>query len=197
MIKCIFFDVGGVLIDHVFTYLFHEIVKNNDIDYYYFTDLIKADYNDTLNGKISETELFEKIIKQFNLKEDLSIINSEVDNLFIPLKTLEIVDKLKGNYKLGVISDMGRDWAKERVEKLDLNSRFEEIIFSSDVGVRKPNKKIFQYALNKFDFKPAECLFIDDQQKNIDGAKAVGMQGIVFESPQQLEEELIKLKVIL
>ncbi len=57
----------------------------------------------------------------------------------------------------------------------------------------KPDPKIYLTLLERYGLKPEECVFIDDLKANIDGARAVGMEGILFNNPNQAKEELQSL----
>ena len=54
---------------------------------------------------------------------------------------------------------------------------FDGVLISADYKLLKPEKEIYLALYDKFSLKPEECYFIDDVQKNIDGAKATGMDG--------------------
>ena len=56
-----------------------------------------------------------------------------------------------------------------------------------------PEADIYQTFLKRFNAKAEECIFIDDKPINISGCKKVGMQGILFQSTEQLEEELKRM----
>lgn len=59
---------------------------------------------------------------------------------------------------------------------------FDDIVISGEVGLRKPEPEIFLLAAGRLELKPAECVFIDDLELNVDGARAVGMTGILHTS---------------
>ncbi|MEU4196356.1 HAD family phosphatase [Kribbella sp. NPDC026611] len=56
---------------------------------------------------------------------------------------------------------------------------FDDIVISGEVGLRKPEPEIFLLAARRLDLKPEDCVFIDDLQLNVDGARAVGMTAIL------------------
>lgn len=56
---------------------------------------------------------------------------------------------------------------------------FDDIVISGEVGLRKPEPEIFQLAARRLGLEPAECVFVDDLQLNVDGARAVGMTAIL------------------
>jgi putative hydrolase of the HAD superfamily len=56
---------------------------------------------------------------------------------------------------------------------------FDDIVISGEVGLRKPEPEIFLLAARRLNLQPSECVFIDDLQLNVDGARAVGMTAIL------------------
>ncbi|NIK62049.1 HAD family hydrolase [Kribbella shirazensis] len=56
---------------------------------------------------------------------------------------------------------------------------FDDIVISGEVGLRKPDAEIFRLAADRLGLEPAECVFVDDLQLNVDGARAVGMTAIL------------------
>lgn len=71
---------------------------------------------------------------------------------------------------------------------------FDGILFSAEEKLMKPQREIYERLFEKYGLKPEECLFIDDLQLNIDGAKACGMDGYCFadRDVERLKEELRK-----
>lgn len=66
-------------------------------------------------------------------------------------------------------------------------------ILSCDIHLLKPNREIFEALLDKYNFKAEECIFIDDREINIQGAKVLGIEGIVFENYEQAHTKLRKI----
>ena len=58
---------------------------------------------------------------------------------------------------------------------------FDGLVFSGPLHITKPGREIFTHLLTKYELDPAECLFIDDSEKNIAGAAAVGIPGYLFD----------------
>lgn len=69
-------------------------------------------------------------------------------------------------------------------------SAFEQLFFSNEVRLKKPDPAIFRYVLEKTGCKPEECVFIDDSQDNIDAAKALGIQGVLFQDVEQCRRDI-------
>ena len=98
--------------------------------------------------------------------------------------------KKSGKFKMGLLSNVGRDRIQDYFPGGELPEIFDQIVLSSDVGIVKPNSQIFELMISKMRTKPNECLMFDDQHVNIEAAKNVGMHGIVFESVEQASADL-------
>lgn len=57
---------------------------------------------------------------------------------------------------------------------------FDGIVISSDVHMVKPDVRIYRHLMEKYRLSPEECLFLDDTEENVAGARQAGMQGMVF-----------------
>lgn len=68
---------------------------------------------------------------------------------------------------------------------------FDGILVSADVHMIKPDIRIYQYLLEKYHLKAEESLFIDDRSENVEGAKKVGMQAVVFENNYEILKKYI------
>ncbi len=72
--------------------------------------------------------------------------------------------------------------------------RFNGVMVSAEERVIKPNAEIYRRLCDKFSLKPEECFFVDDVPRNIEGAKAVGFGGYVFDGDvAKLKAELDRL----
>ena len=88
-----------------------------------------------------------------------------------------------GTYLLGNWSREEFDRAVRRFEFLD---EFAGVVIAGDHGIMKPDPRLFLIALERFGLDPATTVFIDDSEANVAAAIELGLEGIVFESPEQL-----------
>jgi putative hydrolase of the HAD superfamily len=72
---------------------------------------------------------------------------------------------------------------------------FDPLILSHEIGILKPDRRIYDILLQRLGLPPEECVFIDDQQPCLDTAAQLGMKTILYSSVQQLEEELKKMGI--
>ncbi|MFH1623454.1 MAG: HAD family phosphatase [Candidatus Aenigmatarchaeota archaeon] len=107
---------------------------------------------------------------------------------------LEIIGELKAaGYKLPVLSNATH-------ENIHANRRFgtydhfhpHPLILSADVGLDKPDRRIFELAARRIGLRPEQCVFVDDKKRNVDAARQVGFNAIVFKNAKQLRKDLKK-----
>ena len=102
----------------------------------------------------------------------------------------ELVKKAKqAGYPIYLLSNAGQDF-HEYCKGIPALSYFDGCYVSSDYKLLKPEREIYLSFLDVFGLNAADCLFIDDMQVNIDGAKNVGMDGICFNASRQPIGEL-------
>ena len=83
-------------------------------------------------------------------------------------------------YKLYVLSNASASFYDYFPSFLPLDF-FDGVVVSSDIHLIKPDRKIYEYLLERYQLKAEECFFLDDRADNIEAAKAVGMEGMVFQ----------------
>ena len=103
-----------------------------------------------------------------------------------------IKHELKPKYKIGIVSNVMADYLYLILSKDDLKL-FDDVVLSYKVGVAKPESEIYELALRNLGVKPEEAVFIDDQERFVEAAKAVGMKGIYFQDFNQMKKDLEKL----
>ncbi len=212
IVKAIIFDIGGVLQLGRYSLNLkerhlgvHEYLAKNlgmDLDSWY--DSIDTPYSDSIMGKIDKR----KVIKI--ISENLEIDRKKLENLFIKAykrffkknnELYNLADKLKKKgYIVGILSDQWPLSKKALVPKEDVKG-FYPVIISCDVGVRKPNLKIYNLLLKKLrkrykNIKANEVLFIDNRRWNLRPAEKMGIKVILFEDNVHLIKELKKMEII-
>jgi HAD superfamily hydrolase (TIGR01509 family) len=97
---------------------------------------------------------------------------------------------LKPRYKIGLLSNVGKGFLHDFFTQHDLHQYFDAVTLSCLVGYIKPEPESYRLAAGALDVSPAECLMIDDKQRNIDGGEAAGMLGLLYENFPQFEKDL-------
>ncbi len=110
-----------------------------------------------------------------------SKINKDIDRLIRKLKSRQ--------YMLAVVSNTIPPHAKYN-RKHRRFSLFDVVILSSEVGTKKPDKRIYELALEKLDVRAESCIYIDDKKENLAPAEILGMHPIQYRNIRQLEHDL-------
>lgn len=180
MIKNIVFDMGGVLIDYNPEKALYNVFSKETADILLkeiFRNKIWADKD---RGLIFPDEIM--ALKKDKIPPEVFEKVSEMVDNFYPYmppfeKMCSFVKKLKSNgYGIYLLSNASSDF-HERRKGIPALSFFDGVLISADYKLLKPEKEIYLELYKKFSLKPEECYFIDDMQKNIDGAKDTGMDG--------------------
>ena len=94
---------------------------------------------------------------------------------------LDLVGRLRPPYKVSVLSNADISLRGRLEDELRIHHLFDDIISSAEVGMAKPEPEIFRLAAGRLGLDPAECVFVDDWDPNIEAAKAVGMTAILYQ----------------
>lgn len=196
MINTIIFDLGGVLIDWNPRHLYKQLFTDEAEMEHFLTNITTSDWNEEQDGGRSLQEGTEWLVQKHpeheaNIRAFYGRWDEMLGDAFHD--TVEIFRKLKasGHCKIYALTNWSAetfDIAKERFEFLKW---FDGIVVSGDEKTRKPNADFYQILLNRYNVKPTESLFIDDNYRNILAARELGIQSIHFTSAGELEQELL------
>jgi epoxide hydrolase-like predicted phosphatase len=102
----------------------------------------------------------------------------------------DLVQRLRPRYKTGILSNSFVGARKREQAAYGFQEMFDTVVYSHEVGYRKPEPAIYVIACEHLGVQPAEVLFLDDLQANVDGAHAVGMEAIRFVDTDQAISDL-------
>jgi len=146
-----------------------KIILNQEMEYKHFIEFYKI-----FLENVSELDMGYEEAEM--LAEDL-VYNNEKYVFYDD--AIEVLPKLKDNYKLGIVSDA---WPslKNVYVNAKLDGYFECFVISSVLGVTKPDAKMYQTALDELNVLPKEAIFVDDNLKNVVGAMNLGICGVLL-----------------
>ena len=145
-----------------------------------------------MRGNLSEEAYLEELLQGTNWNISIEQLKTAIrSNLNRPVPgTMKVVRELKGKYQLILLSDYVREWMKYIEERNEDLRIFDKKIFSYNIGTTKSEVETFETVLEQTKIVADETLFIDDYEKNVKNAEAVGIHGIVFENADQLRKIL-------
>lgn len=100
-----------------------------------------------------------------------------------------IGSRLKPSYKLGMLSNAGGNMLND-LFTLEQIALFDEIALSYETGHVKPEVRAYEQLAERLGVAPADCIFVDDQQRHCSGAQEAGMRAIVYRDFEQFKAEL-------
>lgn len=109
---------------------------------------------------------------------------------FLDAALVNYIRSLHTCYKVGIISNAMDDTRQILEQEWCIQDAFDDVIFSAEVHLKKPDPRIFTLALERLQLSPQDAVFVDDFLHNVEGARAVGMQGLHFRSLAQVKQEL-------
>jgi len=195
----IIFDLGNTLIrfDHnisakKFANLFH--LDSEEVCRLFFDSELTRAFE---RGQISSNDFYAKITKHMGVKIPFKDFVSIWNDIFwLDEGSCAIARRLKKNYKLFLLSNIGRLHYEYIVKKFDILKIFDEIILSFAVGAIKPEKIIFEDAVRRAGGDKAAVLYIDDREDLIKEAALFGIESIKYENSEKLERDLKEKGVV-
>ena len=199
MIKAVIFDAGGVIVNSLDSLLFKAIAKKFGIDFRLAVSNLEGLLKYYHTGKISSND-FWKLFSQRVKKEppkgyEYLWIEKYASNFLKNKYVFKIIDRLRENgYKLAVLSNTIPEHANYN-RKHHTFDGFDVVVLSNEVGLRKPDKRVYMLVLKRLRIEPQECVYIDDRPEYLKPAAKLGMKIIYYRNPKQLEVELRKLYI--
>jgi 2-haloacid dehalogenase len=198
----IIFDFGGVLLDWDPRYLYRRIFGADEAAMENF--LAEVDFygwNTRQDAGRSFAEGVSSGCKQFPQYCDLLRIYHErwAESIAGPIQgTVAILKALKENgYRLFGLSNWSAETFYLVRSKYEFLGWFEEIVLSGEVGLIKPDPRIFELLLEKVNAPASACLLIDDSLNNLESAERLGFLVVHFQSPGQLGQVLTASGIVL
>jgi putative hydrolase of the HAD superfamily len=193
MIKTLLFDNNGVFTtnDAEGTYKnLAELFGVDEKDLKPNQDYIALDLDE---GKITTAEFYRLMQKQLNTNlEHDDIKRVHLSSYKVKPEMKAYVRSLKDRFELAMLTNFGDYFDEANKDFWQLEEVFEpeKIFLSAKVGLRKPNREFYEFALGELGRRPEEVIFIDDKRENVEAAEKLRMRGIVFKDLAQFRAEL-------
>jgi len=199
--RAVVFDLGGVLIDWNPRHLYRKMFDGDEEGMERFlSEICTPEWNLRQDEGRSFAEATEELVARH--PEQAELIRAFFDRWPEMIEgaieeTVEILAELKGAgreiYALSNWSAETFPHARKRFQFLDW---FDFTVISGEIGVVKPNRKVFDFLLEKTGRRAEECVFVDDSSANTTAARDLGFDAIHFRSPRQLRDELMSRGIL-
>jgi glucose-1-phosphatase len=179
-IRNIIFDLGVVILNIDFQATEREFKR---LGFHEFDELYTQARQIGLFDRLEQGEISpDKFRNELRKLIGIAISDVQIDNAWnsmigeFPLKRIKFLEELKQKYRIFLLSNTNKihfDFYNEIFRKefgYNFSELFEKMYLSFEIGMRKPDKRIFEYALKQSRLKPGETLFIDDMLQHVEAA---------------------------
>lgn len=186
MIRNVIFDYGNTVIQYKPCLMADKYIDDDKDRALIYEVVFDRLYWDALDdGSITDEEIIEACKKR--LPERLHgvlprIYYNWIYNLPEIPGMYSLISEIRRKYgvRIFLLSNISSYFAEHAYELPEMN-HFERCFFSAEMGCIKPSREIFERVIGECGIDPCETLFVDDSEKNIKGAEAVGIHGYLFD----------------
>jgi putative hydrolase of the HAD superfamily len=196
-LRAVVFDYGMVLTGPPDSAAHAALLRITGLLLERFESLYWADRHAYDEGKLTGLAFWQKLLDEAGLKlppstiEELNLWDARMWTTQNPAM-LAWQEQLKQRGLLtAILSNMGDNVLANIEREFDWIHRFDVLVWSFQLHLAKPDPAIYRHTLNELGVEPAEMLFLDDRIENIEAARALGIQAILFSTVERLRSDLI------
>lgn len=197
-IKCIVFDMGGVLFVPPSIDIWPAKVKEKyGIPENVSKDIFRNGFVYWETDSWTEDEFFSFVAGKLKtpdkgfLRDALYSIEDNTNK-----ELMGLIDSLKKRYRIVCLTNHSREWFDRQEKEFGLRAVFHKIFTSFELKMSKPDEKIFVKMLEELGLEPEEVLFIDDKKENTKAAEKLGMRSITYADNESLMHKLKGMNII-
>ena len=199
MIKTIIFDFGGVLVDWDPHRMLDAYFGSREKADWFIANICTGEWNAQMDaGKPFAQGIAELSAEypewsteiQAYFDRWIEMIGGEIPGMLEVMKGLK-----REGYKMYGLTNWSAETFCQVRHKFEVFDQLDGMLVSGEEKMLKPDPAFFQLLVDRFNLNPAECLFIDDNQPNVDGARRFGLNAIRFKDAATLRKELITLGI--
>ncbi len=199
MIKNVILDIGNVLVDWDWEGYFEYLgyVEEDVFDALAGYTVLSHRWKDLDRGEKGDENVINEMIDVAPMWEsDILHVMEHIGEAVIQFKYAKrwIKEIKESGRKVYILSNYSKYlFDQTEDEELDFLELVDGAVFSFEEHYIKPEKKIYEILLSRYDLNPEECVFIDDRPENVEAAEKLGIKGIVFEDFDEVHEKLGRL----
>ena len=200
-VSVVVFDLGGVLVDWNPRYLYRELFAGDEAAMEAFlSQVCTPDWNLQQDAGRPFARACALLTREFpQHQERIEAWLPGFDRMMAGAieGTVELLAQLRERgTPLYALSNWSAETFPFALARFEFLSWFRGIVISGELGLVKPDPRIYNHLLERYGVRPEQAVFIDDVAHNVAGAVAVGMRGLLFGSPGALREELTALGLL-
>jgi len=182
MVKALIFDCFGVLT----TDYWKEFVGSLPAEQVEPARALMYDHD---SARLTEAELIDAV-KKLTGQAPRGVEKLLNDEKIKNLELLDYIKRRKDSYKIGLLSNIGSNWIRDTFLSQAEQSLFDDMIFSYETHLAKPDPEIFELMAERLGVKPAECVLVDDSEGHCAAAAKLGTKTVIYENFEQMKHQL-------
>jgi epoxide hydrolase-like predicted phosphatase len=193
-IKAIIFDYGGVLVQMADETPRQQLAKRYGVQ-------LRRIYHLLFNTEASTRAALGEITMAHHWRAIHEILRVPPEERadFIRLfwsadglnrELVDILPSLRERFKLGLLSNANDDLRSMLTERWQIDGFFDDLIISAEVGLMKPDLRIYELATERLGVQPGEAMFFDDMPINVEGARIAGLHAFQYHNNPQVLKAL-------
>ena len=186
------FDLGKVIVKFKVENLFKKFFKTDREIKYFLNNICTWDWHIQQDTKYDTSKAADSLIKKYpDYKVPIEAFYGRflemIDGIYEENLKIALNLKKKGK-KIYILSNFPGDQFDNFMKENKFLNEFDDMIISGKVGLKKPDKKIYELAIKIFDCNPSKTLFIDDRPENTEAAQNLGINIITLDDPSKLKD---------
>lgn len=183
MIQAVIFDCFGVLVGEGWKPFRNQHFGTSGAEYEWANEQMHR----VSRGEMTHDDIAQLMYEKTGVATEdfLTVLHTNPTNEAL----LEYIEQLKPRYKIGFLSNVGMNRLQELFTPHQL-SLFDEMTLSYEIGIAKPDVRAYTYTAEKLGVRTDGCLFVDDTVSYCEGAKAAGMQAILYKEFDAFKHEM-------
>lgn len=187
MIKAVIFDCFGVLTTARWHAFIDTLPDNVDIE---AARVVHRAYDAGIISKEASAAQIEEITGRTFTEIDDIASEEVVKNSAL----IEYISQLKERgYKIGLLSNIASNWIRDSFLTTQEQALFDTMVMSFEVGIIKPNQRIFEIACERLEIEPKEAVMVDDIDRYCIAAETIGMKAVMYRDFKQAKQEIERL----
>lgn len=194
-IKVVFFDWGGVIADDPGDDFLRQIIGEAGVSEQKIHEILQTEMKDFMRGKLTSEVFWQRVEAASGVVLPTGIHDRFLDwpGLKANQMILSFVDELRSqNIKTAVLSNVIEP-SYQAIQQAGYYGYFDAVFASCQLGYAKPDSEIYTIALAGMGCSPGETVFIDDKQRSLDPAEALGTATVLAQNPEQIVRDVRKI----
>jgi putative hydrolase of the HAD superfamily len=194
-ISTIIFDLGGVIVDLDVTKTVEAFAELSGMSHSAITGLYSRhpEFLQYERGELTDAAFRTMLRNVFALDVSDTALDAAWNAMIrnVPKRKLELAAALMKDFQVLVLSNTNGihiRYVNEMISGAPFETHFHKCYYSHEVGMRKPEPRIYEHVLHDAGIQPGTAFFLDDNEQNIMAARALGIHAFHVHDPQQVYE---------